>query len=118
MLNSLKNSYLLLLIVLSTTNELPYISDISSLFQIIDDKSFIINPLCIKCPLFGYMGFTLYFLHLNLSSIMYWKKRVLKQIEKFSDVSSVIKGISKDLVEYQKDQQRRDDLSLFGFSIL
>ena len=50
-------------------------------------------------------------------NIMYGKKRVRNQIEKFSDVSSVIKGISKDLVEYQKDQKRRDDLSLFGFSI-
>ena len=48
---------------------------------------------------------------------MYGKKRVLNQVEKFSDVSSVIKGVSKDLVEYQKDQKRRDDLSLFGFSI-
>ena len=50
-------------------------------------------------------------------NIMYGKKRLLKQIEKFSDVSSVISGISKDLLEYQKDQKRRDDLSLFGFSI-
>ena len=50
-------------------------------------------------------------------NIMYGKKKVLEQIEKFTDVSSIINGISKDLMEYQKNQNRRDDLTLFGFSI-
>lgn len=49
--------------------------------------------------------------------IMYGKKRIIKQIEGNSDVSQTINSILRDVQIYQHDEKRRDDLSLFGFSI-
>ena len=48
---------------------------------------------------------------------MYGKKRIIKQIEGNSDVSQTINSILRDVQIYQHDEKRRDDLSLFGFSI-
>ena len=50
-------------------------------------------------------------------NIMYGKKRILKIISETSDVKNSIHDISKDLETYQRSNKRRDDLSLFGFSI-
>ena len=50
-------------------------------------------------------------------NIMYGKKRILKIISETSDVKNSIQHITKDLESYQKSNKRRDDLSLFGFSI-
>ena len=50
-------------------------------------------------------------------NIMYGKKRILKIINETSDVKHSIKKITKDLESYQRSHKRRDDLSLFGFSI-
>ncbi len=50
-------------------------------------------------------------------NIMYGKKRILNIISKNSKVEKTIFDISKDLESYQQNNKRRDDLSLFGFSI-
>ena len=50
-------------------------------------------------------------------NIMYGKKRILKIISETSDVKNSIQKITKDLESYQRSHKRRDDLSLFGFSI-
>jgi len=50
-------------------------------------------------------------------NIMYGKKRILNIISKNSEVEKTIFDISKDLESYQQNSKRRDDLSLFGFSI-
>ena len=50
-------------------------------------------------------------------NLMYGKKRLLKHISQSTDIKSVIQSITDDFNDYQKDNNRRDDLSLFGFSI-
>ena len=48
---------------------------------------------------------------------MYGKKRLLKHINQSTKIKTVIQNITDDFNDYQKDNIRRDDLSLFGFSI-
>ena len=50
-------------------------------------------------------------------NLMYGKKRLLKHINQSSSIKTVIQNITDDFNNYQKDNSRRDDLSLFGFSI-
>ena len=50
-------------------------------------------------------------------NLMYGKKRLLKHISQSTDIKTVIQSITDDFNDYQKDNNRRDDLSLFGFSI-
>ena len=50
-------------------------------------------------------------------NLMYGKKRLLKHISQSTDIKIVIQSITDDFNDYQKDNNRRDDLSLFGFSI-
>ena len=50
-------------------------------------------------------------------NLMYGKKRLLKHISQSTDIKTVIQSITDDFNDYQKDNKRRDDLSLFGFSI-
>jgi len=50
-------------------------------------------------------------------SIMYGKKRILNIIKVSSNIKNTIRNVSNDLESYQKNNTRRDDLSLFGFSI-
>ena len=50
-------------------------------------------------------------------NLMYGKKRLLKHINHSTKIKTVIQNIKDDLNDYQKDNSRRDDLSLFGFSI-
>ena len=50
-------------------------------------------------------------------NLMYGKKRLLKHISRSTDIKTVIQSINDDFNVYQKDNSRRDDLSLFGFSI-
>ena len=50
-------------------------------------------------------------------NLMYGKKRLLKHISQSTDIKTVIQNITDDFNDYQKDNNRRDDLSLFGFSI-
>ena len=50
-------------------------------------------------------------------NLMYGKKRLLKLINHSTTVKTVIQNITEDFNDYQKDNKRRDDLSLFGFSI-
>ena len=49
--------------------------------------------------------------------LMYGKKRLLKHINHSTKIKTVIQNIKDDFNDYQKDNSRRDDLSLFGFSI-
>ena len=51
------------------------------------------------------------------NKLMYGKKRILKQIQKNSNVSSIVKEVTKDFTEYQNNQKRRDDIAFFGFSV-
>ena len=48
---------------------------------------------------------------------MYGKNRLLKHINHSTKIKTVIQNIKDDFNDYQKDNTRRDDLSLFGFSI-
>jgi len=48
---------------------------------------------------------------------MYGKKRLLRQIQSSSTVAEAIEGIMADLASYQSHHKRRDDLTLFGFSV-
>ena len=48
--------------------------------------------------------------------LMYGKKRLLHQIQSSASVAEAIERIMKDLKGYQADNNRRDDLTLFGFS--
>ena len=50
-------------------------------------------------------------------NLMYGKKRLLKHMNQSTSVKTVIQNITDDFKNYQKDYSRRDDLSLFGFSI-
>ena len=50
-------------------------------------------------------------------NLMYGKKRLLKHINQSTRIKTVIQNITDDFNDYQKDNSRRDDLSLFGFSI-
>ena len=50
-------------------------------------------------------------------NLMYGKKRLLRHINQSADIKTVIQSITDDFNDYQKDNNRRDDLSLFGFSI-
>ena len=50
-------------------------------------------------------------------NLMYGKKRLLKHINHSTKIKAVIQNIKDDFNDYQKDNTRRDDLSLFGFSI-
>ena len=50
-------------------------------------------------------------------NLMYGKKRLLKHINQSNRIKNVIQNITDDFNVYQKDNKRRDDLSLFGFSI-
>ena len=50
-------------------------------------------------------------------NLMYGKKRLLKHINQSTKIKTVIQNISDDFNDYQKNNSRRDDLSLFGFSI-
>jgi len=50
-------------------------------------------------------------------NLMYGKKRLLRQIQSSSTVAEAIEGIMADLASYQSHHKRRDDLTLFGFSV-
>ena len=50
-------------------------------------------------------------------NLMYGKKRLLKHINQSTKIKTVIQNITDDFNDYQKNNSRRDDLSLFGFSI-
>ena len=50
-------------------------------------------------------------------NIMYGKKRIINIISNNSYVEKTIFEITKDFESYQQNSKRRDDLSLFGFSI-
>ena len=50
-------------------------------------------------------------------NLMYGRKRLLKHINQSTKIKTVIQSITDDFNDYQKDNSRRDDLSLFGFSI-
>ena len=49
--------------------------------------------------------------------IMYGKKKILNFIANSSKIKNAIHDITLDLESYQKNNKRRDDISLFGFSI-
>jgi serine phosphatase RsbU (regulator of sigma subunit) len=48
---------------------------------------------------------------------MYGKKRVINQIRAAADVPSAVNNIVADIKRYQGVNKRRDDLTLFGFSV-
>ena len=50
-------------------------------------------------------------------NLMYGKKRLLKHINQSTSVKTVIQNITGDFTNYERNNSRRDDLSLFGFSI-
>ena len=50
-------------------------------------------------------------------NLMYGKKRLLKHINQSTSVKTVILNITDDFTNYERNNSRRDDLSLFGFSI-
>lgn len=50
-------------------------------------------------------------------NLMYGKKRLLKHINHSNTIKNVFENITKDFSDYEKHNKRRDDLSLFGFSI-
>ncbi len=50
-------------------------------------------------------------------NLMYGKKRLLKHINQPTSVKTVIQNITDDFINYERNNSRRDDLSLFGFSI-
>ena len=50
-------------------------------------------------------------------NLMYGKKRLLKHINHSNTIKIVFENITKDFSDYEKHNKRRDDLSLFGFSI-
>ena len=49
--------------------------------------------------------------------LMYGKKRVINQIRAAADVPSAVNNIVADIKRYQGVNKRRDDLTLFGFSV-
>ena len=49
--------------------------------------------------------------------IMYGKKRIIRKIGEISDLNLTIQNISQDFNQYQGENKRRDDISLFGFRV-
>ena len=49
--------------------------------------------------------------------IMYGKKRIIRKIGEISDLNLTIQNISQDFNQYQGENRRRDDISLFGFRV-
>ena len=49
--------------------------------------------------------------------LMYGKKRVLHQIREAVDVKTAVSNIVADVERYQGVNNRRDDLTLFGFAL-
>jgi len=49
--------------------------------------------------------------------IMYGKKRIIRKINETDSLDLTIQNISQDFEQYQGDNKRRDDISLFGFQI-
>ena len=49
--------------------------------------------------------------------IMYGKKRIFKKITETENLDLTIHNISQDFNQYQGENKRRDDISLFGFRI-
>ena len=49
--------------------------------------------------------------------IMYGKKRIIRKIGEISDLNLTIQNISQDFSQYQGENKRRDDISLFGFRV-
>ena len=49
--------------------------------------------------------------------IMYGKKRIFRKITETESLDSTIQNISQDFDQYQGENKRRDDISLFGFRV-
>ena len=48
---------------------------------------------------------------------MYGKKRIIRKIGEISDLNLTIQNISQDFNQYQGENKRRDDISLFGIRV-
>ena len=51
------------------------------------------------------------------NKIMNGKKRIIRKIGEISDLNLTIQNISQDFNQYQGENKRRDDISLFGFRV-
>ena len=49
--------------------------------------------------------------------IMYGKKRIFRKITETESLDLTIQNISHDFDQYQGENKRRDDISLFGFRV-